>query len=689
MAQSGHFPVEIASYPKGAGELLFESMSCQERLSEPFNFQLTALSEKDDIKAEDLLGQPIGVSVQQPLGGERHFHGLVSRFVVTGERTVVGGSNPRTLYRYQLRLQPWFWFLSRAADCRVFQKKTVVQIFEALAKEHKFQDYEVSLTGTYEPREYCVQYRETDFNFLSRLLEEVGIRYFFRHQEDKHVMVLADSADAHRTADHYDQVRFGQTTGALVLEDALDSWWVEHAVQPGTYATTDFDFEKPTLSLLKSSVNSRNHARSAFEVFDYPAFPEQVTPAVVERLAKVRLEELQSAYERYHGTAAHCVGLRTGAKFTLKEHPQAGFDREYIIVGTSHSITSNQYASGDGGWGVSVAVEAIDSKTPFRPARVTPKPVIQGTQSAIVVGQSGAEIDTDKYGRVKVQFHWDRQGKKDENSSCWVRVAQVWAGKNWGAVHTPRLGQEVLVSFMEGDPDRPIITGRVYNGDLLPPYLPDNPTQSGVVSRSSKQGADANYNEIRFEDKKGSEQLLFHAEKDLITEVEHDQTITIGNDEKVEIKHDRTSTIKNNETCNIDNDLATTVGNDEKRDVSNNRTAKVGADEKLTVGANQQTQVSQKYTLKAGTEIVLEVGASKLVMKADGTIQLNGVDIKIDGSASIKESAGLKYECSTVQYKLAGTVLQIQGTQTAVQSTLLDLNASAVATLKGSLTMIG
>jgi type VI secretion system secreted protein VgrG len=683
MPQQTHFPVRITC-PKAAEPLFFEQLTSHERLSEPYTLQLTVLSEKNNIQSQQLLGQPMTVLVEQPAGGDRYFHGIVSRFVQTGEQVLSGERVPRQLFRYQLRLQPWFWFLTRAADCRVFQKKTVPDIFEAIAKDHGFHDYKLSLTGTYDPREYCVQYRETDFNFLSRLLEEVGIRYFFKHEAERHIMVLADGSDAHQPAQSYAEVKFRLTAGSLQNEDSIESWWVESAVQPGSYVTTDFDFEKPKLSLLKSSVKSRPHACSAFEVFDYPASSDGLTPSSVERLAKVRLEELQSSYERYHGTGSHCVGLRTGAKFKLTQHPLHDFQREYIIIGSSHSVVANQYASGaDGTYSVSVAVEAIDSKTPYRPMRTTPKPVIQGTQTAVVVGTSGAEIDTDKYGRVKVQFPWDRVGKNDQNSSCWVRVAQVWAGKNWGAMHIPRVGQEVLVSFMEGDPDRPIVTGRVYNGESMPPYeLPGNMTQSGLVSRSTKDGTAANCNEIRFEDKKGSEQLLFHAEKDLITEVENDRSISVGHDETVEIKNDRASTVHNNETCKVDKDHATTIGNDEKRDVAKNRTATVGADEKLTVGGSQTTDVSRKYTLTAGEEIVLQVGASKLAMKADGTIQLNGVDIKIEGSVSLKQTAGVKIELSTVQYKLGGNIVQIQGT-------LLDLQAGGIATLKGALTQIG
>jgi type VI secretion system secreted protein VgrG len=353
--------------------------------------------------------------------------------------------------------------------------------------------------------------------------------------------------------------------------------------------------------------------------------------------------------------------------------------------------TETRGASGaDGGTEFSVSIEAVDATTRIRPPRTTPKPVVQGTQTAMVVGKSGEEIDTDQYGRVRVQFPWDRYGKNDENSSCWVRVAQVWAGANWGAMHIPRIGQEVLVSFLEGDPDRPIITGRVYNGDSMPPYdLPANATQSGIKSRSSKGGAGANFNEIRFEDKMGEEVLTFHAEKDLKTVVEHDQAISVGNDETVDITHDRKSTIGNNETCSVGKDESTSIGNNETRAVSNNRTTTVGKDEGLTVGNNQTTNVSQNYQLTAGQEIVLQTGASKLVMKSDGTIELTGMTITVEGSQSVTVKAGQKIELNAMQLKVSGTTIDVQGTSTAIKSTLLDLQASAVASLKGSLTQIG
>lgn len=702
------FPVEVSC--QQAGELLFEELIGSERLSEPYSYDVTALSAKSDLKADSVLGQSLTVTVERPAGGERQFNGLIARFVSTGE-TLRAGSGQALLHRYRFRIQPWLWFLTRRADCRIFQKMKVADIVREVFRGGGFSDFELKLQGSYDQHDYCVQYRETDFNFVSRLLEENGIFYYFRHQKDKHVMVLADDPSVHQSVSSYDQVKLRHALGQHVTRDALESWWVERTVQPGAYQTTDFDFRAPGSSMVKQQEKKRSYAHAGFKIYDYPALPAGLAGpaedqggaavgnviAAVGQIAKVRLEELQSAYERFHGRGT-CIGLATGAKFELSE-ALPDFAREYAIVATEYTITSNQYVSGSGSeFDVSMAVEATDAKTVFRPPRVTPKPVIQGAQTAMVVGKAGEEIDADKYGRVKVQFPWDRLGKKDENSSCWVRVAQVWAGKNWGAIHIPRIGQEVLVEFLEGDPDRPIITGRVYNGDSMPPYaLPANVTQSGIKSRSSKQGSDGNYNEIRFEDKKGSEELLVHAEKDMKTEVEHDKTLTVGHDSTTTIDHDSTTEVKNDrkvtvdhdETCSIKNNHSTAIQGEEKHDVTKKRTTTVGDNDALTVSASATRDISQKYTLTAGEQITFETGASKLVMKSDGTIQLQGVKITIQGSMEINQTAGAKLSLSTVQFKLDGTMVQVQGTQTQIQGAIVEVQGSGMASLKGGLTMIG
>jgi type VI secretion system secreted protein VgrG len=591
-------------------------------------------------------------------------------------------------------LQPWLWFLSRTADCRIFQKKTVPQIFEAVAKECGFSDYQLSLTGTYQPLEYCVQYRETDLNFVSRLLEAAGIYYFFEHQDTgKHVMVLADDASAFKAADGYKEVKFVQSQSGRTTADTIDSWSVEQTVQPGRYTTDDFNFETPSLSMLNSATQQRRHALSAFEVFDYPAEPEVLGPAGVAQVAGLRLAETQVAFERYHGTSSECYGLRTGAKFKLTEHPQAAFNvPDYVIVGTEHTILSNQYASGDGGHSMTVAVEAIDAKTRFRPARTTPKPIIQGTQTAMVVGIAGEEIYTDKYGRVKVQFPWDRYGKKDENSSCWMRVAQLWAGKNWGAMHIPRIGQEVLVSFLEGDPDRPIITGRVYNAEMMPPYaLPDNMTQSGITSRSSKNASAENFNEIRFEDKKGSELLNVQAEKDFNS--------LVKNDETTEVKHDRTDKVGNNETVTITKDQSTTINGQETRKVAKDRTTNIDGTEKLTVAKDQKINVGAAFELIAADKITLTTGQSSLVMQKDGTIELKGMTITIEGTqtVTVKGNVGVTVQVSSTsvkldpaQLKVAAVMVGINGSaQTQLQGAIVQVSASGMAQISGPMIMVG
>jgi type VI secretion system secreted protein VgrG len=672
--------------PLGKDALLPQRIDISERLGQPFQWVLDLVSESGDLAADDILGKEVTLSFQLPSGGAtRAFHGHVTEFAQSGY--------VRRLHEYRAIVRPWLWFLSRTSDCRIFQKKTIPAIFEQIVKDYGFNDYRLKLSGSYKPWDYCVQYRETDFNFVSRLLEHEGIHYFFEHHNGRHVMVLCDDSTTLGTVSGYEEIPFYPPDASLGQSprDHFDDWSVTRAVVPGAYSTTDYDFTAPRKSLKSRADTVRSYARSDFEIFDFPAEVPELDGSETKRIAKLRLEELQTAYltARGRGDAA---GVMPGTRFKLTEHPRQDFNREYLVTAASYVFHTDAVDAGsaEGGAEFSVSIEAVEAATPIRPPRTTPKPVVQGTQTAIVVGKSGEEIDTDQHGRVKVQFPWDRRGKNDENSSCWVRVAQVWAGKNWGAIHIPRIGQEVLVSFLEGDPDRPIVTGRVYNGESTPPYdLPANATQSGIKSRSSKGGSGANFNEIRFEDKMGEEELSFHAEKDLKTVVEHDQTISVGNDETVDITHDRKSTIGNNETLSVAKDQSTSIGNNETRAITNNRTTNVGKDEQLTVGNNQTSSVSQSYKLTAGQDITFETGSSKLVMKSDGTIELSGMTITIEGSQAITLKSGQKIELNGMQLKLSGTTVDVQGTSTSVKGTMLDLQASAIASLKGSLTQIG
>lgn len=587
--------------PLGKDALLLRAMHGLEAMSQPFLWKVDLLSEKGDVNPDDLLGQKLSIAMTLPNGKKRFFNGIVSEFSLGGWQ--------QNYHEYRAIVRPWYWLLTRTADCKIFQEMTVPQIYEEVVKQYGFTDYELKLSGSYEPWEYCVQYRETDFNFLSRLLEQEGIYYFFNHEDGKHTMVLVDDPGQHKTLSGYETVPYFAPGGRDVLRerDHLEAWSWTKTVQAGAFATTDFDFEKPRKSLSGKSTVSRKYTHADYEIFDYPAELSKLDAQQSDLTAKVRIQELQTGYltARGHGNAA---GLGTGLKFKLDRFPRKDLNIEYLITQGNYTLTVDSYESGGKPQGeeFAVAIEAIDAQTPFRPERRTPKPVVQGAQTAMVVGKSGEEIFTDKYGRVKVQFHWDRYGKQDEKSSCWIRVAQLWAGKAWGAIHIPRIGQEVIVSFLEGDPDQPIITGRVYNGDSMPPYaLPGNMTQSGIKSRSSKGGGEANFNEIRFEDRKGSEMLTIHAEKNQEVTVEHDETVSVG--------HDRTESVGHDEKITIGNNRTEKVGVNENITIGSNRTETVGANETISIGGNRTISVAKSETASVALQRTHNVGINETI----------------------------------------------------------------------------
>lgn len=655
--------------------LMLTRLSAVEQISRPFQFDLELCSMegagmRGAADPDGILGKPASVALKTPGTQTRYFHGIVTEFAHTGY-------NERR-HEYRAVLRPAFWLLTRRADCRVLQNMSTPDIFREVCRQAGFSDHKLALSASYEAWEYRVQYRESDFDFLSRLLEHEGIYYYFEHSSDRHVMVLTDDVGKLETVSGYEKVPYYPPGGpeARRVRDHLNSWVTAKTFEPAAFAAREYNFETPaSLASGVSPVARRNDA-NRFEIFDYPAGASKLTSAGVERVAKLRAEQMQSSQSVVR-SSGDAVGLSAGRLFTLEGYPRRDFNKQYLIISTSCTVSSDSARTGaDGGDDepqFSISIEAIDAREPFRPARITPKPLIQGLQTARVVGASGEEITTDKYGRVKVQFHWDRAGQSNEDSSCWVRVAQSWAGKNWGAQFVPRVGQEVVVSFLEGDPDHPLIIGSVYNADQMPPYdLPANQTQSGVKSRSSKDGTAENFNEIRFEDKKGSEEIYVHAEKDMRVVVENDQTITVGAEKKD--KGDRTVTIHNDDRLEVGNDLEVQVTGKETRTI--------GKDRVTTVKANDEADVKQKYTLKAGQQITLEVGQSKIVMKSDGTIEISGMQLKLKGNS--------KVEIDGTQTAISAQQLDVKGTKTAVQGTAaLDLSASGVASLKGALTKIG
>jgi type VI secretion system secreted protein VgrG len=674
--------------PLGADVLLFHGMHAREELGRVSEFQVDLLSLRGDIDLDDVLGKNVTVKLMTARDQTRSFNGYVTRFAQTGK---VG-----RYFRYVAVVRPWLWFLSRTADCRIFQNKTVPDIIKAVFGDHGTAEFAVELSGTYEPWTYCVQYRETDLNFVSRLMEHEGIYYYFRHTEGHNTLVLVDSSSAHSPCPGADTVSFFAPERLVRPEvEHISRWDFGREVQPGAFVHDDYDMERPSVELKTNKSFSRGYSPSDYEIYDYPGC--YVKKPEGTRYAEVRLDEYGAQFELADASTNHRA-LAVGYLFTLDGFPRGDQNGEHLVVSTSYDL---EYSAYEGlpkstGAGVRCTLSAMPSAQQYRPKRSTPKPFVQGPQTAVVVGPAGNEIYTDKYGRVKAQFHWDRYGKRDQDSSCWMRVSHPWAGKNWGAIAIPRIGQEVIVDFLEGDPDQPIITGRVYNAEQMPPYgLPANMTQTGIKSRSTLNGSPDNFNEIRFEDKKGSEQLFIHAEKNQDIEVEndethwvgHDRAKTIDHDETTHVKHDRTETVDNNESITIgvnrtesvgSNETITigknrtesvgenesvdvgkdqtlsvganrtrSVGKDESVSIGEKRTHEVGKDEEITIGKNRKASVGENDSLQvgknllvdAGDSITIKTGSASITMKKDGTIQIKGKDITIDGSGKINVKA--------------------------------------------------
>ena len=641
--------------------LLFHRMTANENLGGLFSFDLDLLSANPEINFQEMLGQSMTVQYQRLDKEIRYFNGIVSCF------TQAGSHGDLSLYRATLR--PWFWFLTRNADSRIFQNKTVPDIIKEVFREHGFSDFEESLTGSHREWEYCVQYRESDFSFISRLLEQEGIYYYFKHEDGKHTLVLADSVNAHETVPGYEEVPYYPPEENERRErDHLYSWTLSQHIQPGAYVLNGFDFKKPKANLLVNATLPREHEKANYEIYDYPGAYIESTDG--ENYARNRIEELQAQHEEAQGKG-NAGGLAVGSLFTLTNHfPREDQNRQYLISTAYYQLGPQEYESkfqngNEATFTTSIGV--IDAEQPFRTPRNTKKPIVRGIQTAIVVGPQGEEIHTDEYGRVKVQFHWDRYGDANENSSCWIRVAHIWAGNNWGGVHLPRIGQEVIVDFLEGNPDRPLITGRVYNDDNMPPYeLPGNKTQSGIKSRSSKGGTPQNFNEIRFEDKKDSEEVYVHAEKDYnshvendqSTTVEHDQFNTIGNDRTKDVGNDETNTIGNDQSSSIGNNQTITIGNDQTTSIGKNQDVSVGTDLSISIGNNESINIgknlsesvggestlavtesysvqAKKIMMVAEDEIIFKTGNAQIVMKKNGDITLKGKNISVQGSGDV------------------------------------------------------
>ncbi len=644
------------STPLGKDVLLLRGFDGSEAISHLFHFNLDLLSENDSVPFKSVVGKNATLRILDAEGTERHWHGFISRFSQAGQN--------RRFTTYHAEMVPWLWFLTRTADCRIFQNQKVPDIIQKIFKELSFHDFELRLYGDFTPREYCVQYRETDFNFVSRLMEEEGIYYYFRHEQTKHVLVLANDPAAHETPPKQKTARYA-STDAAPYEDVITEWQHGEEFRTGKWTQTDYNFETPSTDL-SVSVSGQN----PYEIYDYPG--EHQVRDEGDKLARIRLQE-QAAHEAVSQGTGVCRHFSSGFKFTLQDHYRRDLNQAYLLTAIRHSATQGggyEPSDAEEESTYSNSFECIPFSTPFRPARVTPRPVVQGCQTAVVVGPAGEEIYTDKHGRVKVQFHWDREGKRDENSSCWIRVSHPSAGKGWGSLSIPRIGQEVVVDFLEGNPDQPIIVGRVYNAEQAPPFgMPAGAMIGGLKSNSTKGGG--GYNEISMNDTKGKEMLTVHAQYDMSTTVKHDdtqlvetgdRTITVKTGKHTEtIKGDAAITIQtgnhslavqtgtHTETIKGDTSIVVQTGAYSLDVAANTLTHHVKGKVTENYDATQDTTVNGDVTIKsktakitvdASTEIYLHCGASMLSLKSDGTIKMEGTKIEISGGDSVKAGVG-------------------------------------------------
>jgi type VI secretion system secreted protein VgrG len=661
--------------PLGPDKLLLRSFHGEERLSGLFRFTLELESEDPAVDFSRLVGKAATVTVHLADGSDRFLHGIVGRFLQ-------GGSDP-TFTRYYAELHPWLWLLTHSADCRIFQDLSVPDIVEQVFSDHGFTDFRRSLSGTYAPREYCVQYNETAFELVSRLLEEEGIFYFFEHADGKHTLVMGDDASAFAATPGAATVRYG-THGQWTQQNTVTRCTLEEAVVPGVFALDDFHFETPTTDLMTSLDSQVAQNGSTRRVYEYPG--GFLKKAEGDALTKVRAEEREAPLRLLRGDG-YCRAMLPGFKVTLEDHYRSDVNAEYVVSRVTHAGTWEGYSN---------SFEAFPSATPYRPPRTTRRPVVHGAQTALVVGKAGEEIWTDKYGRVKVQFHWDQLGKNDEKSSCWIRVAQGWAGKSWGQWFLPRIGQEVVVSFLEGDPDRPLVTGSVYNAEQTVPYaLPGEQTKSTIKSNSSKGGG--GYNELRFEDKKGEEEVYFQAEKDFNRVVKNNDTLKVGfekkdaGDQTIDVYNHRTVTIAEgnetftvkkgnrtvavetgNETHTVKGTRDVTVTGDETKKDDANFTQTVAKDYKLTVSGNLTIDVTGSVTIKSGKAMTLDCGASLTAKAAQSLTNQAGSSLTNKAGASLTNQAA-----SSLTNKAGASLTNQAG------ASLTD-KAGASATVQGS-----
>lgn len=613
--------VGVLTTPLGKDVLVLQKFDGFEGLGELFEFHVDALSEQENLNFDKAIGQSCTIKLNTHDNKARVIDGILTEAQAV-QKTA-------DYYQYRLLLRPWFALLDHKSDCRTFLNKNVKDIIKDVFTRAGFSDYEFKTTADYDALPYTVQYRETDFKFCSRMMEQHGIYYFFKHAEGKHTLVMADSRASHEPNPDVPKLPYLPVgTRAMDFQQRLSAWSSHRRFRAGKVHLNDYDFEKPPKNLKAAKEASENYAHSKLELYDFRGKHNEKGKG--EQYAQFRLEAEQSLdYRRRAG--GDCPSAFPGSLINLDQHPTSSENQEYLIVRSHHRFGTQDYRAGSGGagsytGGVGAGTESYtgtyefqQSDRPYRSQEKTEKPRVYGACTGLVVGDLGEgseEISTEQHGRVRVQFPWD-----SAELSFWARVAQVWAGNNWGGQFIPRVGMEVLVEFEQGDPEYPVVVGCLYNGDNSFPYsLPGNKTQSGFKTNSSKGGG--GYNELMFEDNKGSEQVRFHAQKDLDSVVENNETRKIGSDQTLTVGQNQTETIGNSRSVTVAVNNSATVGAD--------NSVTIGAEDTLMVGANRTVMVGGMKTVMADAMITLMCGASSIVM-TPGAIIITSPSIMLMG----------------------------------------------------------
>ena len=663
----------------GSDAFLVAQVSGRERISAPYAYRVELRRDRTGdakpVTAEQLLGTQACVRMDLSNGLKRHFHGYVVGF----EKSGVDGS----FDVYHVDLRPKLWYLRLGADCRVFQNQSALDIIDSV-----LQDYSVTVqkrvkAGLCTKRAFCVQYRESDFAFISRLMEDEGLSYHFKHEKTRHTMVICDSSAKRDTLPDSELLWAEEALDETVRIDVITSWRRNHVVRSLQFSHTDYDYLSPQADLATSASRTTSYPNpSSLIVRDYPGEYDDLafdgkTKSITDRgthLAELR-RDVFTANEDVASAATPYRGVQAGYTFSLSKHPDAG---SYLVTQVEFSgrFGGFEASQGEENRGFSARFKAVPAGVAFVPDAQTPRPVISGPQTAVVVGGDGDEILTDEYGRVKVQFRWDAVGQRNASSSCWIRVSHPWAGKNFGHIALPRVGEEVVVEFLEGNPDRPLITGRVYNAVNKPPYpLPDHATISGIRTHSSKDGGADDFNELRFEDNKGSEYIWLQAQKDFHRWVKNDSFDTVKNNRWSEVLKNTYDKVGQNYTLNVGQQATVKFGGKAQLHAGADVDAKVDGALNLTVAqavalkaqAAVAVSVGSGLDLKAGSQINIGAGA-KLSIQANGGVVIDGVTtltLKAGSGSIVLGPAGVNITGLMVKINSGGSAASATAAQQA------------------------